>query len=123
MGLLPFSLPPSVPPATGETKKGARHAQNRRTRVVEVRLDQQVGLKHRRICLGIFMALEAGANALQIEQFFSDKPQEVVVIDQQDQHGRKDLRDRQDQQDKHSQDDQQGRHDKHGHPTQHPTPR
>jgi hypothetical protein len=69
------------------------------------------------------MALEAGANALQIEQFFSDKPQEVVVIDQQDQHGRKDLRDRQDQQDKHSQDDQQGRHDKHGHPTQHPTPR
>lgn len=32
------------------------------------------------------MALEGTANALAIEQYFSDEPQRVTVIDHQDRH-------------------------------------
>jgi hypothetical protein len=65
------------------------------------------------LVVGIFMGLEATANVLAIEQYFSDEPQEVVVIDHQD------------RQDGHEQDqrrDQNGQRADHQ-PTDQPTPR
>jgi hypothetical protein len=39
------------------------------------------------VVVGIFMGLEATANVLAIEEYFSDEPQEAVVINQHDRHG------------------------------------
>jgi hypothetical protein len=64
---------------------------------------------------GIFMAFEATANTLAIEQYFPDEPQRVIVIDPQD---------RQDQQDGHKQREQQDQNGQHAdRPTDQPTPR
>jgi hypothetical protein len=57
------------------------------------------------VLFAICMALEGTANGLAIEQYFSDEPQEVVVVVQQDEQQRE---------------DQQDRHDQ---PTEQPTPR
>ncbi len=73
------------------------------------------------VMVGLCMMLEATANTLAIERYFSDEPQKVIVIDHQD---------RQDQQDGRKQSerqDQNGQRADH-HPTDHqpadqPTPR
>jgi hypothetical protein len=66
------------------------------------------------VLVGIYMLLDASANALAIEQSFSDELQKVIVVSQQDQQDQQDRGDQQDRQDGQHRQDQ---------PTDQPTPR
>jgi hypothetical protein len=66
------------------------------------------------VMIGLFMGLEATANTLAIEQYFSAEPQKVIVIDHQAQQDRKD---------RQSGEDQHNGQEHPAHPTDQPTPR